>query len=55
MLDYVFERYFVEGEPRGISFVDWVQTPAYDPQRLKEDFVSAWWGTLMTDRLLRRE
>lgn len=55
VLDYVFERYLREGEPAGLSFADWVQTPAYDPAAIKADFRAAWWGTLLTERLIRRE
>ena len=31
VLDYIFERYLAEGEPAGLSFLDWVESPAYDP------------------------
>ncbi len=55
VLDYIFERYLAEGEAAGVSFVDWVQSPAYDPVRLKADFKAQWWGTLLSERLLRRE
>lgn len=55
VLDYVFERYLTEAEPKGISFIDWVQSDAYDRTRIKADFQESWWGTLLTDRLLRRE
>jgi protein tyrosine/serine phosphatase len=55
VLDYVFERYLAEGEPAGLSFEAWVASPAYDPAAIKADFRAAWWGTLLTDRLLRRE
>jgi uncharacterized protein (TIGR01244 family) len=55
VLDYAFERYFAEGEPAGLSFLDWVRRPDYDPKRIKADFHAAWWGTLVTERLLRRE
>jgi hypothetical protein len=55
VLDYIFERYLAEGEPAGLSFDDWVQSPAYDPDILKADFRAGWWGTLLTERLLRRE
>ncbi len=55
VLDYVFERYFADGEPRGLSFLDWVRSPAYDPVRLRTDFNATWWGALLTERLLRRE
>jgi protein tyrosine/serine phosphatase len=55
VLDYIFDRYLREGEPAGLSFVDWVQSPAYDPAAIKAEFRAAWWGTVLTDRLLRRE
>ena len=55
VLDYTFERYFAEGEPAGLSFLDWVRSPAYDPKRIKADFHAAWWGALLTERLLKRE
>jgi protein tyrosine/serine phosphatase len=55
VLDYVFERYFAEGEPAGLSFLDWVRSPAYDHVRLRADFNATWWGALLTERLLRRE
>jgi protein tyrosine/serine phosphatase len=55
VLDYVFERYLAEGEPIGQSFLEWVESPAYDPAAIKADFRAGWWGTLLSDRLLRRE
>ena len=55
VLDYIFERYLAEGEPAGLSFEAWVQSPAYDPKRIKADFRANWWGTLLTERLFRRE
>lgn len=55
VLDYVFERYFADGEPRGMTFLEWVDSPLYDPARIKADFKTSWWGTLLTERLLRRE
>jgi protein tyrosine/serine phosphatase len=55
VLDYVFERYLAEAEPQGISFIDWVMSDAYDPVAIKADFRESWWGTLLVDRLLRRE
>ncbi len=55
MLDYAFERYLAEGEPAGLSFLEWVRRPEYDPARIKADFQAGWWGTLLSERLLRRE
>ena len=31
VLDYVFERYLAEAEPKGIDFLEWVESDAYDP------------------------
>lgn len=55
VLDYIFERYFTEGEPKGLSFVEWTQSPDYDPVRIKADFKASWWGTLLTEKIFRRE
>jgi protein tyrosine/serine phosphatase len=55
VLDYIFELYLAEAEPNGISFIDWVQSPSYDPVRIKADFRAGRWGALMTERILRRE
>jgi protein tyrosine/serine phosphatase len=55
VLDYVFERYLAEGEPAGISFTEWVESDAYDPVAMKNDFRAAWWGTMLTEKLMRRE
>jgi protein tyrosine/serine phosphatase len=55
VLDYTFERYLAEGEPRGQSFLEWVESPAYDPAAIKADFRAKWAGTLLTERLLKRE
>jgi len=55
VLDYIFERYLAEGEAKGLSFVEWVQSPAYDPAAIKADFRAQWWGTLLTEKLIRRE
>ncbi len=55
VLDYIFERYLAEGEPAGQTFVEWVQSDAYHPARLKAEFRASWWGTQLTERLLRRE
>ncbi len=55
VLDYFLERYLAEGEPAGLTFIDWVESPAYDPAAVKADFRAARWGTLITERLARRE
>jgi len=55
VLDFVFERYLAEAEPAGLTFEQWVQSAAYDPVALKAEFRANWWGTLLTERVLRRE
>ncbi len=55
VLDYVFERYLADAEPKGIGFLEWVESDAYDPVAIKADFRARWWGTLLTEKLARRE
>jgi protein tyrosine/serine phosphatase len=57
VLDYIFERYFAEAEPKGISFYDWTQSAAYDPVKIKADYKAPWWGVFFTEKLVlfRRE
>ena len=55
VLDYTFERYLAEGEPKGMSFTEWVESPLYEPDRMKADFRARGWGSLLTEGLLRRE
>jgi protein tyrosine/serine phosphatase len=55
VLDFIFELYLREFAPKGISFIDWTQSDAYDPVKIKSDFKSSWWGTLLTEKIFRRE
>ena len=55
VLDYLFEVYLHDIAPTGLSFFDWTQGPNYDPVALKEAFKPDFWGTLMSDKVLRRE
>jgi protein tyrosine/serine phosphatase len=55
VLDYVFERYLAEGEPRGESFLEWIGRADYDHVEVKSRFKARWWGSLLTERLLHRE
>jgi protein tyrosine/serine phosphatase len=55
VLDYTFERYLEQGEPAGLSFIEWVESPMYDPAGMKADFRAQMWGNLITERLLKRE
>ena len=49
VLDYTFERYLAEGEPAGMSFLEWVESPMYDPAGMKADFRASMWGSLLTE------
>jgi protein tyrosine/serine phosphatase len=55
VLDYTFERYFAEGEPLGESFLQWVQRPDYNPKAIRADFNAGVVGSVLTEKLLRRE
>jgi protein tyrosine/serine phosphatase len=55
VLDYMFERYLTDAEPKSISFIDWVKSDAYDPAEMKANFRAKWWGSLLTEHILRRE
>ena len=55
VLDYTVERYLAEGEPAGQTFLEWVDSPAYDEAGIKADFRSRMWGRLLTEGVLKRE
>ncbi|MDQ0316213.1 fused DSP-PTPase phosphatase/NAD kinase-like protein [Amorphus orientalis] len=54
ILDAFLRRYKEDGEAKGISFVDWIET-GYDRAALFEEFRSNYWADVLTDKLLRRE
>jgi hypothetical protein len=55
VLDHFLETYVREVEPTGVGFMEWVESDAYDPQAMRREFRANWWGTLLTEKLLRRE
>ncbi len=55
VLDRVFTTYLEDIAPTGISFIDWVQSDAYDAPALTRAFHAGWWGNLLADKILRRE
>ncbi len=55
VLDYVFERYLAEGEPAGLSLLEWVNLPTYDHDQIRRDFNAGVVGGFVTETLLRRE
>lgn len=55
VLDHFLETYVREGEQKGIDFMEWVESDAYDPQAMRAEYRASWWGTLLTEKFLRRE
>ncbi len=55
VLDHFLQAYLAEGEPQGLSLVQWMSRPTYDHRALKAEFRAGFWGKLLVDRLLRRE
>ena len=54
MLDHFFQTYldFIAHTP--IDFTQWVKK-VYDPPAVKADFMSKWWGRVLTEGVLKRE
>jgi protein tyrosine/serine phosphatase len=40
ILDFVFESYLAQGVPEGRTFIEWVQSPAYDPAAIKAAYAA---------------
>jgi protein tyrosine/serine phosphatase len=55
VLDYAIERYLEEADALGHSYEEWVSRPDYDHKAIQQEFRANWWGTLLTEKLLRRE
>jgi protein tyrosine/serine phosphatase len=55
ILDYTFERYLQDGEPAGQSFLEWVESPAYDPAQIKATYTARLQGSTWAETLLARE
>ena len=55
VLDELFALYLRDIAPKGVSFLAWVESDAYDPQAITRDFHAGWWGNLLVDKILRRE
>ena len=54
MLDHFFEAYRLYAESTPIRFMDWVRQ-VYDREQVQSDFLASWWGSLLTEKILRRE
>lgn len=61
VIDAAFDCYLDHARAKGISlddvdaFIDFIESPAYDPAAIKRDFMGSWWGDFLTERVLRRE
>ncbi|WP_414692360.1 fused DSP-PTPase phosphatase/NAD kinase-like protein [Phenylobacterium sp.] len=53
VLDYVFERYLEQGAPAGRTFLEWVESPAYDPAEIKASYAARPRRSLLADLLPR--
>ena len=54
VIDHFFEEYLAHGASKGLSLIEWMERD-YDPVKLKAEFRAGWWGTLLVDKILRRE
>jgi len=54
MLDFFFDDYLKHAETNEMGFMEWVET-IYDPPDVKARFMESWIGTLITEKILRRE
>jgi protein tyrosine phosphatase (PTP) superfamily phosphohydrolase (DUF442 family) len=55
VLDYTFERYLTDAAPKGLTFTQWVESPDYDPVKIKADFRAGMIGGIVTEGILKRE
>ncbi len=55
VLDAVFRTFLERGAPKGLSFLDWVDSGDYDPVALRDHFRSTLWSDVLVDRILGRE
>lgn len=55
VLDAVFARYLETAEPAGISFLEWVESPAYDPAAIQAAYAGRLKRGWLTEGLLKRE
>jgi protein tyrosine/serine phosphatase len=55
VLDALFAAYLEQAEPEGLSFLDWVKSPAYDPRAIEAAYARRARRGWLADGLLRRE
>jgi uncharacterized protein (TIGR01244 family) len=54
MLDFFFETYLQDNYARPMPFLQWVDE-VYQPDEVRARFRASWWGTMLTEKLLKRE
>ena len=54
MLDHMFDSYRRYASEMPIEFMEWVEN-VYDPEQVKDSFLSKWWANVLVDKILRRE
>ncbi len=54
MLDFFFQDYLRYAAQHDITFIDWVET-VYDPVDVKKRFMAGWIGSVVTEKVLKRE
>ncbi|MEL7028835.1 MAG: tyrosine-protein phosphatase [Pseudomonadota bacterium] len=54
VIDHFFDAYKAYNAETPTPFYDWVDR-IYDPAATKASFMESWWGSLLTERVLRRE
>lgn len=54
MLDFFFQTYLTETAATKKPFLQWVDED-YDPEAVRAAFKAQWWGTLLTEGVLKRE
>lgn len=61
VIDAAFDLYLDHARANDISLSDveaffaWARSDAYDPAKIKREFLGDWWGNFLTERVLRRE
>jgi protein tyrosine/serine phosphatase len=55
VLDAVFATYLEAVEPKGISFLEWVESPDYDPAEIQKAYAARMRRGWLTEGVLRRE
>lgn len=54
MLDFFFNDYIEYNKTHNMPFMDWVET-VYEPADVKSRFMADWWGSMLTEKVLKRE